>query len=169
MVADSKKGERSPRRRNAKGRDSKETNGHREGEGSSIRRKANGRREEGMHMIAGKSKDRQFEGMRRVAGKSKGRRCDLEASSLSMAGTNAGRFDHTHPGPVDDSVLMLQPIHRSEVIWKGQDPESLTCRARSEEFSNREAMVDDRVVHIIKALGLEGLLWIPGREIDHGL
>ena len=30
-------------------------------------------------------------------------------------------------------------------------------------------MVDDRVVDIIKALGLEGLLKTPGREIDHGL
>ena len=50
-----------------------------------------------------------------------------------------------------------------------QDPGSLTCRTRSEEFSNRERMVDDRVVDIIKALGLEGLLRTPGREIDHGL
>ena len=30
-------------------------------------------------------------------------------------------------------------------------------------------MVDDQVVDIIKALGLEGLLRIPSREIDHGL
>ena len=30
-------------------------------------------------------------------------------------------------------------------------------------------MVDDRVVNIIKAFGLEGLLWVPSREIDHGL
>ncbi|XP_075645274.1 serine/threonine-protein phosphatase 7 long form homolog [Castanea sativa] len=30
-------------------------------------------------------------------------------------------------------------------------------------------MVDDRVVDIIKALGLEGLLRTPGRKIDHGL
>ena len=30
-------------------------------------------------------------------------------------------------------------------------------------------MMDDRVVDIIKALGLEGFLWISGREIDHGL
>uniref|UniRef100_A0A7N2KWU4 Aminotransferase-like plant mobile domain-containing protein n=1 Tax=Quercus lobata TaxID=97700 RepID=A0A7N2KWU4_QUELO len=30
-------------------------------------------------------------------------------------------------------------------------------------------MVDDRVIDIIKALGLEGLLRTPGREIDHGL
>ena len=30
-------------------------------------------------------------------------------------------------------------------------------------------MVDDRVINIIKALGLEGLFWVPGREIEHGL
>ena len=30
-------------------------------------------------------------------------------------------------------------------------------------------MVDDQVVDIIKALGLEGLLRQPGRELDHGL
>ena len=30
-----------------------------------------------------------------------------------------------------------------------QDPESLTYRSRSEEFSNQEPMVDDRVVDII--------------------
>ena len=50
-----------------------------------------------------------------------------------------------------------------------QDPGALTCRGRTEEFSNREPMVDDRVVDIIKALGLEGLLRQPGRELDHGL
>ena len=30
-------------------------------------------------------------------------------------------------------------------------------------------MVDNRVVNIIKALGLEGLLRQPSRELDHGL
>ena len=50
-----------------------------------------------------------------------------------------------------------------------QDLGSLTCCSRSEEFSNWEPMVDDWVVDIIKALGLEGLLRTPGREIDHGL
>ena len=40
-----------------------------------------------------------------------------------------------------------------------QDPGFVTYRSRSSEFSNREPMVDDRVVNIIKALGLEGLLW----------
>ena len=50
-----------------------------------------------------------------------------------------------------------------------QDPGTLTYRSRSSEFSNREPMVDNRVINIIKALGLEGLLWVPGREINHGL
>ncbi|KAL0007448.1 hypothetical protein SO802_008950 [Lithocarpus litseifolius] len=93
---------------------------------------------------------------------------DCFKSQILMAAANAGQIDHAHPGPIDDLVLTLQPNHRSEAIWNGQDSVSLTCRARSEEFSNREPMVDDRVVDIIKALGLEGLLRIPGREIDHG-
>ncbi|KAL0006723.1 hypothetical protein SO802_008225 [Lithocarpus litseifolius] len=86
-----------------------------------------------------------------------------------MAAANTGQIDHAQPGPIDESVLTQQPNHRSEVIWNGQDPGSLTCRSRNEEFSNREPMVDDRVVDIIKALGLEGLPRNSGREIDHGL
>ena len=38
----------------------------------------------------------------------------------SMAAANAGRIDHTQPGPIDMSVLTLQPTHRSEAIWNGQ-------------------------------------------------
>ena len=38
----------------------------------------------------------------------------------SMAAANAGRIDHTQPGPIDTSVLTLQPTHRSEAIWNGQ-------------------------------------------------
>ena len=128
-----------------------------------------------------------------------------------MAIANAGQIEVAHPGPIDDSVLTLQPEHRSEAIWNRQvkhntkticyvlncillmvphlihrmykhimsyinpwfcsvqDPGSLTCRSRSEEFTNLEPMVDDRVIDIIKGLGLEGLLRTPGREIDHGL
>ena len=54
-------------------------------------------------------------------------------------------------------------------FYSMQDLGSLTCRSCSEEFSNREPMVDDWVVDIIKALGLEGLLRVLGRKIDHGL
>nr|POF00823.1 serine/threonine-protein phosphatase 7 long form like [Quercus suber] len=86
-----------------------------------------------------------------------------------MAAANTGQINHAEPGPIDNLVLTQQANHRSEAIWNRQDPGTLTCRSRSKEFSNREPMVDDRVVNIIKALGLEGLLWLPGREIDHGL
>ncbi|KAF3963184.1 hypothetical protein CMV_012405 [Castanea mollissima] len=72
---------------------------------------------------------------------------------VSMAAANAGQIDHAQPGPIDQSVLTLQANHRSEAIWNEQDPGSLKCRVRSEEFSDREPMVDDRVVDIIKALG----------------
>ena len=50
-----------------------------------------------------------------------------------------------------------------------QDLGALTCHCRNEEFSKLEPLVDDRVVDIIKGLGLEGLFRTPGREIDHGL
>ena len=102
-----------------------------------------------------------------------------------MAIANAGQIEVAHPGPIDDSVLTLQPEHRSEAIWNRQvkhntkticyvlncillmvphlihrmythiisyvnpwfcsvqDPGSLTCRSRSEEFTNLEPMVDD--------------------------
>nr|POE71532.1 cbs domain-containing protein cbsx1, chloroplastic [Quercus suber] len=75
-----------------------------------------------------------------------------------MAAANAGRINHAEPSPIDNSVLSQQANHRSEAIWN----RTLTCRSRSKEFSNREPMVDDRVVNIIKALGLEGILWLPG-------
>ena len=50
-----------------------------------------------------------------------------------------------------------------------QDLGALTYRSCSEEFSKLKPMVDDRVVDIIKGLGLEGLLKTPSTEIDHGL
>ena len=50
-----------------------------------------------------------------------------------------------------------------------QDLGALTCHNRNEEFNNLEPMVDDRVVDIIKGVGLEGLLRTPGRETDLGL
>ncbi|KAM4108194.1 hypothetical protein ACB094_03G026700 [Castanea mollissima] len=54
----------------------------------------------------------------------------------NMAATNAGRIDYTQPGPIDTSVLSQQLKHRSEAIWNGQDPGSITCRSCSSEFFN---------------------------------
>ena len=50
-----------------------------------------------------------------------------------------------------------------------QDLGALSCRSYNEKFTNLEPMVDDRVVDIIKGVGLEGLLRTLGREIVHGL
>ena len=37
-----------------------------------------------------------------------------------MTATNAERIDYMQPGPIDASVLKLQPTHRWEAIWNGQ-------------------------------------------------
>ena len=50
-----------------------------------------------------------------------------------------------------------------------QDPGPLTCRGRNDEFRKRRPMVDDRVLDIVKRVGLEGLYRTPSREIDHNL
>ena len=51
-----------------------------------------------------------------------------------------------------------------------QDPGPLTCRGRNAEFrKQRLIVVDDRVVDIVKRVGLEGLYRTPCKEIDHNL
>ena len=50
-----------------------------------------------------------------------------------------------------------------------QDLGALECRGHLEEMAKRDPMVDDRVIDIIKLLGLEGLYKTQSREIDHGL
>ena len=51
-----------------------------------------------------------------------------------------------------------------------QDPGALKCRGRNDEFRKRRLIVvDDRVVDIVKRVGLEGLYRTPCKEIDHNL
>ena len=51
-----------------------------------------------------------------------------------------------------------------------QDPGALTCRGRNDEFQKRRLIVvDDRVVDIVKRVGLEGLYGTLCRGIDHNL
>ena len=50
------------------------------------------------------------------------------------------------------------------------DSGALKCRGRNDEFRKRHPMVvDDRVLDIVKRVGLEGLYRTPSREIDHNL
>ena len=51
-----------------------------------------------------------------------------------------------------------------------QDSGALTCRGRNDEFRKRRLIVvDDRVINIVKRVGLVGLYRTPCREIDHNL
>ena len=51
-----------------------------------------------------------------------------------------------------------------------QDPGPLTCCGRNDEFRKRcLIVVDDRVIDIVKRVGLEGLYRTPCREIDQNL
>ncbi|KAK9988590.1 hypothetical protein SO802_028829 [Lithocarpus litseifolius] len=72
------------------------------------------------------------------------------------------------PGPEDNSLLTQQQNHRSEAIWNGEDPGPLTCRGHSKEMATI-TMQDNRVIDIIKLVGLEGLFRAPSKGIDHCL
>ncbi|KAF3964848.1 hypothetical protein CMV_010915 [Castanea mollissima] len=69
--------------------------------------------------------------------------------------------DEFGPGPRVPSVLRFLTEHRSSAVWEGQDPGVLKCRGRNEEFRKRSPMVDDRVLDIVKRIGLEGLMDLP--------
>ncbi|KAK9997680.1 hypothetical protein SO802_022366 [Lithocarpus litseifolius] len=86
-----------------------------------------------------------------------------------MAAVAAEIPDEFGPGPMEGLVLRFIKEHRSCAIWEGKDPGELTCRGRNDEFQKRLPMVDDRVLDIVKRVGLEGLHRTPSREIDHNL
>ncbi|KAK9989199.1 hypothetical protein SO802_029438 [Lithocarpus litseifolius] len=72
------------------------------------------------------------------------------------------------PSPINTSVLTQQPNHRSTDIWNGEDSGLLECHGRSKEMA-KISMQDNRVIDIIKLVGLEGLFRASSREIGHGL
>uniref|UniRef100_A0A7N2KTQ1 Aminotransferase-like plant mobile domain-containing protein n=1 Tax=Quercus lobata TaxID=97700 RepID=A0A7N2KTQ1_QUELO len=87
-----------------------------------------------------------------------------------MAAVPAQLPDEFGPGPTDDSVLRFIKTHRACAVWEGKDPGPLKCRGRNDEFrKRRRIVVDDRIVDIVKRVGLEGLYRTPSREIDHNL
>ncbi|XP_075667920.1 serine/threonine-protein phosphatase 7 long form homolog [Castanea sativa] len=64
-------------------------------------------------------------------------------------------IDH---GPIDRSVLTEQ-----------DPPGTLDCQCRHEDLTLRGPMVDDRVLAIVRLLGLEGLHLVPSIQLDHAL
>uniref|UniRef100_A0A7N2MYQ3 Aminotransferase-like plant mobile domain-containing protein n=1 Tax=Quercus lobata TaxID=97700 RepID=A0A7N2MYQ3_QUELO len=78
--------------------------------------------------------------------------------------------DEFGPGPIEGSVLRFLKDHRSCAVWEGKDPGALKCHSRNDELRKRcPIVVDDRVLDIVKRVGLEGLYRTPCREIDHNL
>ncbi|KAF3968107.1 hypothetical protein CMV_007962 [Castanea mollissima] len=75
------------------------------------------------------------------------------------------------PGPIDDSVLMRQPAHRSTDIWNDEDSGPLKCYGRSKEMA-KLLMQDNRakLAHVntsarLHAIGLHGKVDRNWREI----
>ena len=63
-----------------------------------------------------------------------------------MAVANAEQIDHAQPGPIDESVLTLQPNHQLEAIWNGQ------VKHNTKDLTNVHAFIDIRLVGVIGKL-----------------
>ncbi|RVW71030.1 Serine/threonine-protein phosphatase 7 long form-like [Vitis vinifera] len=60
------------------------------------------------------------------------------------------------PGPVDRSVLYNQEIHRSSLIWEGNDPGELHCR-RCEASFYCNSVLDARIIPYLQQYGFYGV------------
>ncbi|KAL0013037.1 hypothetical protein SO802_000106 [Lithocarpus litseifolius] len=69
------------------------------------------------------------------------------------------------PGPVDNTVLVLQNQHRSAAIWEGEDPGVLTCRQRLATMM-REWQLDSRIRRFVIQSGFYGAYKIGFIQID---
>lgn len=69
------------------------------------------------------------------------------------------------PGPVDNTVLVLQNQHRSAAIWAGEDPGVLTCRQRLATMM-REWQLDSRIRRFVIQSGFYGAYRIGFIQID---
>ncbi|KAK9148305.1 hypothetical protein Scep_007062 [Stephania cephalantha] len=71
-------------------------------------------------------------------------------------------MDH---GPIDDSVLTLQALHRSTRVWNGPDPGILTIRRNSTAL-HRLVPLDERIVGYLEEAGFYGTARIGFIAID---
>ncbi|KAL9673417.1 hypothetical protein QQ045_029674 [Rhodiola kirilowii] len=47
---------------------------------------------------------------------------DVSSSSQATANPNMDMDDYLHLGPIDPSLLTMQSVHRTEAIWRNQEP-----------------------------------------------
>ena len=69
------------------------------------------------------------------------------------------------PGPVDRSVLYNQEIHRSSLIWEGNDPGELHCRRREASFF-RNSVLDARIIPYLQQSGFYGVARLGFISLD---
>ncbi|KAK9169295.1 hypothetical protein Syun_001435 [Stephania yunnanensis] len=70
------------------------------------------------------------------------------------------------PGPIDDSVLTMQALHRSTRVWNGsEDPGILTIRHNSAAL-HRLVPFDERIVGYLEEAGFYGTTRIGFIGID---
>ena len=69
------------------------------------------------------------------------------------------------PGPSDPSVLHDQEIHRSTIVWDGQDSALLHCRRR-ENAMRRSIPLDQRILPLLIHSGFYGLARIGFIRLD---
>nr|POE70682.1 serine/threonine-protein phosphatase 7 long form like [Quercus suber] len=79
-----------------------------------------------------------------------------------MAAVPAQSRDEFEPSPIENSMLRFLTTHRSCAVWEGKDPGALKCRGRNDELRKRRPIVvDDRVIDIVKRVGLIGKEDLP--------
>ncbi|KAK9135433.1 hypothetical protein Syun_014763 [Stephania yunnanensis] len=69
------------------------------------------------------------------------------------------------PGPIDDSVLSSQVVHRSTRVWNGPEPGILTIRRNSAAL-HRLVQLDDRIVEHLHAACFYGTTRVGFISID---
>ena len=69
------------------------------------------------------------------------------------------------PGPVDRSVLYNQEIHRSSLIWEGNDPGKLHCRRREASFY-LNSILSARIIPYLQQFGFYGVTRLGFISLD---
>ena len=70
------------------------------------------------------------------------------------------------PGPVDRSILYNQEIHRSSLIWEGNDLGEFRCRHREAIFFYHNIVLDARIIPYLQQSGFYGVARLGFISLD---
>ena len=70
-----------------------------------------------------------------------------------------------NPGPVDHSVLYNQEVHRSSLIWEGNDLGELHCQRRETSFYCN-SVLDARIIPYLQQFGFYGVARLGFISLD---